>query len=440
MMGTVAPLSILWSKKTNNMKKTIMTAVLVAALGMTKAQQPGQVKILFDCTKAETAGNADWIIDADLHNLTWNPNANTGSSYTKSNPQQYPTPTQTTVTSSTAETYWEGALSNWGIDCVNKGFWVETLPPITGQITYGNNSNPQDLSNYHVYIVDEPNIVFTSAEKTAMMNFVQNGGALFMISDHETSDRNNDGWDSPNIWNDFITNNPVQNNAFGIHFALENFSQTSTNVTTVSTDSIIFGTYGSVSEVMWSNGTSMNIKTSENPSVKACIWKLGMGQTDTAILCSYARYGCGRVAAIGDSSPPDDGTGNPNSSLYNGYTHDANGNHRPWLMNITIWLAEAGCQTTTGISQKYDASPGEFYPNPASDLAQINIPPDLHSLSSFHLYDISGKEMQINCTGSGLGENQNSLRVNTTALSNGVYFCSFLSEGKYYSRKLVIAK
>lgn len=35
-----------------------------------------QVKILFDATKAETANNADWIIDADAHNLGWNPNAN----------------------------------------------------------------------------------------------------------------------------------------------------------------------------------------------------------------------------------------------------------------------------------------------------------------------------------------------------------------------------
>jgi hypothetical protein len=28
-----------------------------------------QVKILFDATKAESAGNADWIIDADLNNI-----------------------------------------------------------------------------------------------------------------------------------------------------------------------------------------------------------------------------------------------------------------------------------------------------------------------------------------------------------------------------------
>jgi hypothetical protein len=31
-----------------------------------------QIKILFDATKVEMAGNADWVIDADLHNLYTN--------------------------------------------------------------------------------------------------------------------------------------------------------------------------------------------------------------------------------------------------------------------------------------------------------------------------------------------------------------------------------
>lgn len=29
----------------------------------------GQNKILFDASKAQAAGNADWVIDADLHNI-----------------------------------------------------------------------------------------------------------------------------------------------------------------------------------------------------------------------------------------------------------------------------------------------------------------------------------------------------------------------------------
>ncbi|MGZ5503837.1 MAG: hypothetical protein ACXWGY_04175, partial [Chthoniobacterales bacterium] len=65
---------------------------------------------LFDATHAETAGNADWVIDED------------------SSPQRFPTPDQSTVTASTVETYWKGAISSWGIALVKRGHHVETLP------------------------------------------------------------------------------------------------------------------------------------------------------------------------------------------------------------------------------------------------------------------------------------------------------------------------
>ena len=205
-------------------KTTLVIASAILCCNTLFSQTVGQKKILFDNTHAETAGSGDWCIDSDLQNMTWYAagQTGTGGSYYHANPQQYPTPTQTAVTSSTAETYWNGALSHWAIDCVNKGYWVETLP-YTGHITYGS-TNTQDLSKYDVFIVDEPNILFTTAEKTAIMNFVKNGGSLFMISDHTGSDRNNDGYDSPAIWNDLITNNSVQNNALGFKFELQKLS------------------------------------------------------------------------------------------------------------------------------------------------------------------------------------------------------------------------
>ncbi|HEY4797492.1 MAG TPA: hydrolase, partial [Bacteroidia bacterium] len=261
------------------------------------AQQPGQKKILWDGTHAETSGtSADWCIDADTHNLNWSPGAVTGGNH--SNPQILPTPTQTAITTSTPETYWEGALSYWAIDCVRRGYWVESLPPITGKITYGSSTNAQDLSKYDVFVVDEPNISFTAAEKTAMMNFISNGGALFAISDHTGSDRNNDGWDSPKIWNDFLTNNSVQNNAFGYTFALQDFSDatSNSNVASSSSDSITHGPFGTVTQVKWSNGTCMTMNPAQNPLVKGHVWKSGTGQTDTAVTCVTSRYKCGRIA------------------------------------------------------------------------------------------------------------------------------------------------
>ncbi|MFM2206905.1 MAG: hypothetical protein RL213_880, partial [Bacteroidota bacterium] len=135
-----------------------------------------QVKILFDATKAEMAGNADWVVDADLYNLGYN---STGAmvvgASNEANPQRIPTLAQSGITSTTAETYWKGALSNWGVDLVRRGYTIETLP-YNGQITYGSTTNAQDLRNYKVFILDEPNIRLTSAEKTALLNFVQNGG------------------------------------------------------------------------------------------------------------------------------------------------------------------------------------------------------------------------------------------------------------------------
>lgn len=376
------------------MKKRIVTTTAALILSATiVAQTTGQKKILFDCTHAETSGNGDWCIDSDQQNLHWGSSGVTTSG-SSANPQQYPTATQTAVTSSTAETYWEGALSHWAIDCVNKGYWVETLP-YNGHITYGSSTNAQDLSKYSVFVIDEPNSLFTALEKTAIMNFVKNGGGLFIISDHTGSDRNGDGYDSPMVLNDLITNNTVQNNGFGFKFELQNFSDNSytSNVASSTSDSITHGLYGNVSEVKWSNGTCMTITPANNISAKGHTWKNGKGQTDTAVTSVTARFGCGKVAAIGDSSPPDDGTGNPSASLYTGYTGDANGNHRPWLMNMMIWLVEGGTctQGTTGINS-INQSNIVVYPNPMQGVLNIQLPYAAQKAKAT-LYDMLGNEI-----------------------------------------------
>lgn len=294
------------------------------------------IKILFDATKAETASNADWVIDEDLNNLNWNPNASIGG--TDGNAQRIPTPSQSGITNTTAQSYWKGALSAWGVDCVKKGYVVESLP-YNGTISYGNSSNQQDLSNYRVFVLCEPNILFTATEKTAIINFVKNGGGLFMVSDHTVSDRNNDGHDSPEILNDLMNSNTVQNNPFGITFDLANFSVTSSNMPNLPIDSILHGVMGNVTQVKWSNGTSMTINPSVNTSVKGIVYNTGSPFGNTNVMAAYARYGKGKVAAIGDSSPCDDGTGDTGDQLYDGWIADASGNHERLIMNTTIWLA-----------------------------------------------------------------------------------------------------
>jgi hypothetical protein len=243
-----------------------------------------------------------------------------------------------------------------------------------------------------VYIVCEPNILFTAAEKTALIQFVQNGGGLFMVSDHTGSDRNSDGYDSPAIWNDFITNNSVTTNPFGITFDLQNFSGISSNIVASATDSIIHGAMGSVAEVQWANGTSMTLNPAKNATVKGVVYKLGTtGGGNTNALVAYARYGNGKVAAIGDSSPCDDGTGNTNATLYNGYTADAAGNHQKLLMNITIWLATAG--VSSSVETVSNEEPGiTIFPNPTHNETYISTNHELTDVS-LTVFGIDGKEV-----------------------------------------------
>lgn len=389
-----------------------------------------QVKILFDATKAETAGNADWVIDADAFNIYWNSSGGYSLSGSEANAQNIPTPAQSGITSSTAETYWTGGISAWGVDMVKKGYTVESLP-VNGSITYGSGSNPRDLSNYKVFVVCEPNIKFTTSEKTAMINFVQNGGGLFMVADHTGSDRNNDGIDSPQIWNDFMDTNSVH--YFGIHFDYADFSQTSTNIANLPGDPLLHGVMGNVTEVQWSAGNSMTLNPSNNPSVKGVVYKTGASTTgNTNCMVAYATYGTGRVVAFGDSSPCDDGTGDTGDVLYTGYTGDANGNHQKLIVNATIWLAG----TTTSIDNSIaEENPLLIYPNPANDNVTIELPENNDDgLYIIVVCDISGKNLLELDNLSG-----NMITIPPHLLEQGMYLVKLIRNGEVINvNKLMI--
>ena len=278
----------------------------------------GGKKFLFDASHAETAGNADWVLDVDAGVVP-----------------RYPTPAASGITSSTPETYWTAALSSWGVALVKLGNSVENLPSGTA-ITYGNAANPQDLANYNVFVVDEPNTLFNATEKAAILNFVKNGGGLFMISDHTISDRNNDGYDSPAIWNDLMTNNSVQANPFGYSIALTNISETTSNVLASATNPILNGSQGAVTQLKFSNGATMT-KTSGSQATPL-IWQTTAGQGNTNVMLMSSTYGTGRVVCITDSSPADDGTGSPGNTVYPGWTEIAS--HAKMHMNASLWLAK----------------------------------------------------------------------------------------------------
>jgi hypothetical protein len=362
-------------------------------------------KVLFDARKAEMAGDADWVVDADQFNLG---RSASGAMVTgagdESNPQRTPTPAQSGITSSTAETYWKGALSYWAVDLVRRGFTVESLP-YNGSITYGNTANPQDLSNYKVYIVVEPNILFTSAEKTAILDFVRNGGGLFIGGNHNGSDRNNDGSDSRAVWNDLFTNNGTVSNPFGISFDATSFSQTTSNLASLSGNPVLYGPAGTVTGLQYNSGTSMTISRTANPNVTALIYKTGASRTGTTqVMFATSKYGSGKVCAIGDSSPSDDGTGDTNDALYSSYASGASGSHRKLFQNAVLWLSStapeppvSGTESTDPGTSASRLSPGYSlpiaFPNPARDLVTVQRPEAAAGVLIVSLFDLCGRQL-----------------------------------------------
>ena len=143
-------------------------------------------------------------------------------------------------------------------------------------------------SNYDVFVVVEPNIRFTTAEKQAILNFVKNGGGLFLCADHTLSDRNNDGWDSPAIWNDFFTNNGLISNPFGMSIELTNITELSSNVLSGSlTNPLLNGTEGNVTKLDYHNGATLSINRTANATVQPLIWQNATAQTSTTkIMCA----------------------------------------------------------------------------------------------------------------------------------------------------------
>ncbi|MYW14092.1 hydrolase [Streptomyces sp. SID2955] len=273
-------------------------------------------RILFDNAHAETAGNADWIIST----------SQTDPLGQNSSPS--------------AEKDWTGALSSWGVALQKTGGYSLKTLPSGSSVAYGGTS-ATDLSKFDTLVLPEPNTLFTAAEKTAIMNFVKNGGGLFMISDHTGSDRNNDGEDAVEIFNDLMTNNSVDaTDPFG--FSVDSLSIGSDHPSAIadSSDPVLHGSFGTVGKSLIASGTTATLKPADNPGVKGLLYRTGYSG-NTGAFFATSTFGSGRVAFWGDSSPVDDGTGQSGNTLYDGW-NDPGANDAALALNATAWLAGAG--------------------------------------------------------------------------------------------------
>jgi hypothetical protein len=305
---------------------TLMVLVATSAAAQQKT-------ILFDAAHAQTAGNADWTLDEDSCGTA----------------QRFPTPDQSGITSATAETYWNGAHSAMGVDLVKKGFHVESLP-VGARISYGDGTNVQDLSHYNIFVMPEPNIALTSTEITAIRNFVQNGGGLFMISDHAGADRNNDGIDAAGVFNALMGSPSI----FGITYN-DNSSDTTfgwfddhpdVNYTTDTSSPIVwtgaFGVPSSTKGLGLFGSSSMTL----SGVAKGHVWKTtSTHDTSTGVTYATSTYGTGRIAAIADSSVTEDATNGCGHSTFLGY-NDPSYDNGLLVANGIAWLAGSGGSDT----------------------------------------------------------------------------------------------
>ncbi|WP_328784954.1 immune inhibitor A [Streptomyces canus] len=290
---------------------SLVAAGVAVQVTATPAAAATPHRILFDNAHAETAGNADWIVSTSQ-----------------------PDPLGQD-SSPSAESDWTGALSSWGVALQKTGDY--SLKTATSALTYGG-SSATDLSNFDTLVLPEPNTLFTTAEKTAIMTFVKNGGGLFMISDHTGADRNNDGQDAVEILNDLMTNNSVDStDPFG--FSIDSLSISSDYPSAVSDSSnpVLHGSFGTVTKSLIASGTTATLKPADNSAVKGLLYRTGYSG-NTGAFFATSTFGSGRVAFWGDSSPMDDGTGQSGNTLYDGW-NDSGATNAALALNATEWLA-----------------------------------------------------------------------------------------------------
>ncbi|MFN6092986.1 MAG: T9SS type A sorting domain-containing protein, partial [Bacteroidota bacterium] len=246
------------------------------------------------------------------------------------------------------------------------------------------------------------------------------------------SDRNNDGWDALKIWNDFFSTNGIKVNPFGFTFDLSNFSQTTTNFANLPTNTILHGSAGNPYRMKFSSGTSMTLNKTANSNVLGLVYKTGSSTTGlTGCMFASSKYGNGKVVSIGDSSPPDDGTGDTGDALYTGWSVDAGGDHARIIMNATIWLTN----TAARFGDEETSNFVNVWPNPFNEELNVSFLNDNIETAVISLYDLSGRMISTQEYQTMDGVNQ--ITVAGNELSKGSYIVTISKGGNMISKKVM---
>jgi len=182
------------------------------------------------------------------------------------------------------------------------------------------------LAGVTVLILPEPNLPYGSDEAAAIRDFVRSGGGVLLIADHAGSDRNMDGWDSVDILNRLGA-------PMGVWFHHRWFTEVPLR------GSVDVGPLTRWIRKMgiWS-GTTVGWTTTRRAGGALYTDPAGDGRGRPVLV--GCPYGAGRVVALGDSSPFDDGTGDPTKKLhdsFNSFLFDT----RQLAVNCVRWLARS---------------------------------------------------------------------------------------------------
>ncbi|MNZ43124.1 Endonuclease YhcR precursor [compost metagenome] len=291
-------------------------------------------KVLFDNSHAQTAGAADWVI--------------------------------------------EGAFSDFAEGLRSAGFTVSSLerpiPYTFGEapITYS------ALSDYDVFVIPEANIPFKASEQAALVQYVQNGGAVFFISDHYNADRNKNRWDSSEVFNGYRrgayenpakgmsteeSNSPAMQGISSSDWLADNFGVRfrynalgDVNANDIVAPSQAFGITTGVDSVAVHAGSTLAI-LDPNKAKGIVYVPTGVSAWGNAVdsgvyngggraegpYAAIAKLGLGKAAFIGDSSPVEDATpkyvreeNGAKKTTYDGFKEVDDG---LFLVQTVKWLA-----------------------------------------------------------------------------------------------------
>ncbi len=307
------------------MRRALVLCLLASGLAFAQSK-----KVLFDHTGYEDAGtSAYWIID------THEPN---------------PSPAVPV-----GEQSWNGGISAWAFDLYQKGYTVQTLPASGGRISYGDSSNTMDLKNYAVFVIPERYKRFTAAEMQALASYVNNGGGIYFMGNHQGASRatstDPNSTDAFTVFNEFFASS--YGTSFGFTFvaahgpgdALANtISNGFDTGTTATHNAIIRGANGTLASMDFHSYAYVHLTGSNSNAVPILHTQTSGDDPVNDLFIAAATVGQGRVVVISDSAPSDDGTTTTSGkSLHVSYSINSN---RAFHLNATDWLAAGGSTTS----------------------------------------------------------------------------------------------